>query len=120
MLGVEVNSMFQQEKMDSEIISNPMTGGVSLHKTVTEDLHAKIVSDKYIELSSLLDNKGEEIVYTLKSQSTDQGFHPVWSPLQPKAEPLSLLQWTKDFVKFALVYSDAHPGSLYSFTCLKC
>ncbi len=38
MLGVEVNSMFQQEKMDSEIISNPMTGGVSLHKTVTEDL----------------------------------------------------------------------------------
>ncbi len=26
MLGVEVNSMFQQKKMDSEIISNLMTG----------------------------------------------------------------------------------------------
>ncbi len=44
---------------------------------VTEDLQAKIVSDKYIKLSSLLDNKGEEIVYTLKSQSTDEGFLPV-------------------------------------------
>ncbi len=61
-LGVEVNSMFQHEKMDSEIISNPMTGDVSLHKTVTEDLQAKIVSDKYIKLSSLLDNKGGETV----------------------------------------------------------
>ncbi len=26
MLGVEINSMFQQKKMDSEIFSNPMTG----------------------------------------------------------------------------------------------
>ncbi len=67
--------------MDSEIISNHMTGGVSLHKMVTEDLQAKIVSDKYIELSSLLDNKGEETVYSLKSQSTDESFLPVWSPL---------------------------------------
>ncbi len=55
--------MLQQGEIDSEIISNPMTGGVSLHKTVTEDLEAKIVSDTYVELSTLLDNEGEETVH---------------------------------------------------------
>ncbi len=53
-------------------------------------------------------------MYTLKSQSTGERFLSVWSPLQLKAKPLSLLQWTKGFFKFASVYSNAYPVSTQS------
>ncbi len=89
-----------------------MTAGVSLYKTVSPDLKLKIVSNKYVELSSLIDPKQGEIVFTLKSQATDQGFLPVWSPLQPKGKPLSILQRSQAFLKYASVFAESHPENI--------
>ena len=95
-----------------EVISSPMTAGVLLHRSVSQELVKKIVSNKFIELNLLLDTKFNEHNYlTLKSKETDEGVIPIWSPVQTKVKPLSLVQWVKAFNKYASVYSNAFPGT---------
>ncbi len=53
-----------------------------------------------------------DTVFTLKSQATDQGFLPVWSPLQPKGKTLSILQWSQAFLKYASVFAESHPEKI--------
>ncbi len=73
-----------------DVISNPVTAGVSLARSVAPELKAKIMSDKFVELSTLIDPKHGETFFALKGQDTDEGFLPVWSALQPKEKPLSV------------------------------
>ncbi len=68
-----------------EVISSPMTAGVSLCKTVSPDLKLKIVSNKYVELSFLIDPKQLEIAvavlyfcYGTDRQYPDIGFTEVF------------------------------------------
>ncbi len=81
-------------------------GLLCIYKSVSNDLVTKIVSNKFVELASLLDPKGDITVYAMKSQMTDEGFMPVWSPLHPNAKPLSVLQWKQAFTKYASVYAN--------------
>ncbi len=96
-------------KTQHEIVSSPFTAGVTLAKSVSSDLKSKIVSNKSVELGSLIDSKQIDTVYALKNQATDEGFLPVWSPLQPKSKPLSLLQ---AFLKYGSVFAEAHPDKV--------
>ncbi len=96
-------------QMDVQVISHPTTGRVALYKSVSNDLVSKIVSNKFVELASLLDPKEDITVFATKSQMTDEGFKPVWSPLHPKAKPLSVLHWEQAFTKYVSVYANHYP-----------
>ncbi len=103
---------FLSGNVSCEIVSSPFTTGVTLAKSVSSDLKSKIVSNKFVELGSLIDSKQNDTVYALKNQATDEGFLPVWSALQPKSKPLSLLQWSQAFLKYGSVFAEAHPDKL--------
>ncbi len=59
-----------------------------------------------------MDPKHGDTVFALKGRATDEGLLPVWSDFQPKAKPLSLLLWSKAFVKFASVFVQANPDGV--------
>ncbi len=99
-------------KTQYEIVSSPFTTGVTLAKSVSSDLKSKIVSNKFVELGSLINSKQIDTVYALKNQATDEGFVPVWSPLQPTSKPPSLLQWSQAFLKCGSVFAEVHPDKV--------
>ncbi len=70
-------------------------------------MKSKIVSNTFVELGSQIDT-----VYALRNQATDEGFLQVWSALQPKSKPLSLLQWSQAFLKYGSVFAEAHPDKV--------
>ncbi len=100
-----------KSQMDVEVISHPTTGMLGVYKSESNDLITKIVSNKFVELASLLEPKGDNSVYAMKLQMIYEGFIPVWSPLHLKAKPFSLLQWEHAFNKYASVYAHHYPSS---------
>ena len=86
-----------------------MNSSLELHKTVATDMATKIASHKYVDFPTLLDPSLASPVCAMTAQQTDAGLIPTWSPLQPKAKPLSLIDWTKAFAKFGSVYAQSHP-----------
>ncbi len=55
-------NIIDRNEVEYEIISSPITAGVSLFKTVPTELNVKIASSKVIELSTLLDPKHSDTV----------------------------------------------------------
>ena len=104
-MGLVMGAEYAQS---GELFNNFMVAG----STLDERLRAKIISDQYVDLTSLLPRAQQGGFVQLSDSGTLQ-----FNPMRPRA-PGSFMEWLKLFCIYASTYVDTHPhygSQLFSY-----